>query len=108
MPTPSGQISLDDVNTELGNPAGSQLNMGNADVRALAGVPSGAISMSDLQNKALTSYEFLLISGGGSGAGDMAGGGGAGGVVQSNTSSAGGEAFTVTIGAGGAGNSSRG
>ena len=53
MPTPSGQISLDDVNTELDISPGTQINMGATAVRALAEVPSGAISMSDLQNLSL-------------------------------------------------------
>tara|TARA_R100001079_G_scaffold26191_1_gene13167 strand:+ start:1522 stop:2805 length:1284 start_codon:yes stop_codon:yes gene_type:complete len=51
MTTPSGQIGLSDVNTELGNSSTAQINMNNADVRSLAGVSSGAISMSNLQSK---------------------------------------------------------
>ena len=49
MTTPSGQISLDDVNTELDISPGTQINMDAANVRALAEVPSGAIAMSNLQ-----------------------------------------------------------
>jgi len=53
MATPSGQIALSNVNTELGNSSTAQINMNNASLRSLAGVPSGQISMSDLQNKSL-------------------------------------------------------
>ena len=62
MTTPSGQISLDDVNTELDISPGTQINMGAADVRGLAEVPSGAISMSDLQNK--SNAQFIVATGG--------------------------------------------
>jgi hypothetical protein len=51
MPTPSGQISLNDVNVELGLAGTTTISMNQANVRALAGVPSGAISMQNLQNK---------------------------------------------------------
>ena len=51
MPTPSGQIGLSDVNTELGNSSTAQINMDNADVRSLAGVASGAITFANLQDK---------------------------------------------------------
>lgn len=44
----SGAISLDDVNIELGNASGTQLSLGGSSVRDLAGVPSGAIALSDL------------------------------------------------------------
>ena len=43
----SGQISLNDVNVELGNSGTSQISLGDADVRDLFGVASGAISLSD-------------------------------------------------------------
>jgi alpha-tubulin suppressor-like RCC1 family protein len=51
MTTPTGTISLSDVNIELGRSATAQINMNDADVRTLAGVPSGAISMNDLRGK---------------------------------------------------------
>lgn len=52
MPTPSGQIAFSQVNAELGvSPTSSQANLGSAPFRGLAGVPSGQISMSNLQNK---------------------------------------------------------
>jgi len=53
MPTPSGQIALSQVNTELGNSSTAQINMNNVSLRSLAGVPSGQISMSNLQGKSL-------------------------------------------------------
>ena len=58
MATPAGQIGLSDVNTELGNSSTAQINMNNASLRSLAGVPSGQISMSDPQGK---SNEIQLI-----------------------------------------------
>lgn len=51
MATPSGTISLNNVNVELGLAGTTTISMNQANVRALAGVPSGAISMQDLQNK---------------------------------------------------------
>lgn len=51
MTTPSGQISLNDVNVELGFPGTTTISMNQSDVRTLAGVPSGAISMQNLQGK---------------------------------------------------------
>ena len=54
MTTPSGQISLSQVNEELDvSPTSTQINMGSAPVRALAEVPSGAIAMSNLQGKSI-------------------------------------------------------
>lgn len=51
MTTPTGQISLADVNTELGYSSTAQIGMNDSAVRTLAGVPSGAISMQNLQGK---------------------------------------------------------
>jgi hypothetical protein len=51
MTTPSGTISLANVNTELGLAATTTISMNQTNVRTLAGVPSGAISMQNLQNK---------------------------------------------------------
>ena len=62
MTTPSGQISLDNVNTELDITPGTQINMNAANVRALAEVPSGAIGMSNLQGK--SNATFIVASGG--------------------------------------------
>jgi hypothetical protein len=50
LPT-SGAISLSQVNTELGLAANTAINLNQANVRALAGVASGAISMSNLYGK---------------------------------------------------------
>ena len=51
MTTPSGQISLNDVNVELGVAGTTTISMNQTNVRTLAGVPSGQISMSNLQGK---------------------------------------------------------
>lgn len=62
MTTPSGQIGLSDVNAELGNSPSAQINMNSAPVRGLAEVPSGQISMSNLQNK--SNVRFVAATGG--------------------------------------------
>jgi hypothetical protein len=51
MTLPVGTISLADVNTELGYSSTALISLNDANVRALAAVPSGQISMSDLQGK---------------------------------------------------------
>jgi hypothetical protein len=53
MTTPSGQISLNDVNVELGIPGTTVITMNDANVRTLAGVGGSGttISMQNLQNK---------------------------------------------------------
>lgn len=53
MPTPSGTISLANVNTELGLAATTTISMNQANVRTLAGVGGSGttISMQNLQNK---------------------------------------------------------
>lgn len=61
MTTPSGQISLNDVNVELGKSGTTTIALGNSDVRGLAGVASGQISMNDLRGKSSVvnlSYTF--------------------------------------------------
>lgn len=54
MATPSGQISFSNINTELTFPATQTISLNDAAVRNLAGVPSGVISMTNLQNKSST------------------------------------------------------
>lgn len=53
MPLPTtGPLSLSQVNTELGRPATATISLGEAAVRALAGVPSGPIGKASLRGKA--------------------------------------------------------
>lgn len=47
----SGAISLSQVNTELGRSSTATISLGESAVRTLAGVASGAISMSNLYGK---------------------------------------------------------
>jgi hypothetical protein len=61
LPT-SGSLSLSDVMTELRvtNPGRAYpISLGDSDVRALAGVPSGAISLSNLYGKS----SYIAMSG---------------------------------------------
>lgn len=51
MATPSGTITIQDINTELCRSPTASLNLNDSDVRHLAGKPAGAISMDDLRNK---------------------------------------------------------
>lgn len=52
LPGPNAAISLNQVNTELGvSPAATTISMNQANVRTLAGLPSGQIAMSDLWGK---------------------------------------------------------
>lgn len=47
----SGPISCSQIDVELGDSGTSVISLGDADARALAGVPSGPISMSDFYGK---------------------------------------------------------
>lgn len=47
----SGPISMSQVNTELGLPSTTIITLNDPAVRALAGIPAGTISMSDLYGK---------------------------------------------------------
>jgi hypothetical protein len=51
MATPSGQIGFDQINAELALTPTAQISMNDAAVRTLAGVPTGQISISNLQGK---------------------------------------------------------
>lgn len=53
MTTPTGTIKASDINTELKRSSTANIRMGEADVRALARVPSGTIRMSDLRGKSI-------------------------------------------------------
>lgn len=66
LPT-SGELSLSQVNTELGKAATSQIGMNDAAVRALAGVSSGAISISNLHGKSSVVPPTLSLSVSGNG-----------------------------------------
>ena len=57
----SGAISFNNINVELGQSGTTQASLGQASYRALAGVPSGQISMSNFygkSNRAVLSYVF--------------------------------------------------
>jgi len=56
MTLPVGQISMNQVNVELGNSGTAQISLNQAAVRTLAGVPTGQIAMSNLQGKSNASY----------------------------------------------------
>lgn len=51
MTTPTGTIGMSDVNVELGKSSTALISLNDADVRSLAGIPSGTISMNDLRGK---------------------------------------------------------
>lgn len=71
MPTPTGQISLSDVNTELSKPATALITLNDTDVRTLAQKPGSGtiISMNDLRGKSAffsctVSSNVAVLSGG--------------------------------------------
>lgn len=57
----SGAISFNDINVELGVAGTTQASLGQASFRALAGVASGAISMSDFYGKS-SQFAFSIAS----------------------------------------------
>lgn len=67
MALPTTTISMSQVNTELSRTATAQISLGETDVRTLAGVPSGAISMDNLRGKSAVSISITnqLIQGNG-------------------------------------------
>lgn len=61
MTLPVGQISLNQVNVELGLSGTTTISLNQSNVRTLAGVPSGQISMQNLQgksNRATATYTY--------------------------------------------------
>lgn len=52
----TGPISMSQVNTELGRSATAAISRGESAVRTLAGVPSGAIAMSNLLGKSYVTF----------------------------------------------------
>lgn len=52
----SGQISISQVSVELGRASNATTSLGESAVRTLAGVPSGAISMSNLWGKSNVAF----------------------------------------------------
>ena len=71
----SGPITMNQVNVELGNSGTTSISLGQSTVRALAGIPSGAISLDSLHGKsnykygtptgsAGSGYVFLYINNG--------------------------------------------
>ena len=101
----SGAISFNAINVELGVSGTTQASLGQASYRTLAGVASGAISMSNFYGKSNSlNVAYLVVAGGGAG-GQTLGGGGGGAGAQRYVSSANlaGGAYAVTVGGGGAG-----
>lgn len=58
----SGAISFNDINVELGTAGTTQASLNQASYRALAGVPSGAISMSNFYGKS-NAFPFNMTAG---------------------------------------------
>jgi len=61
MTTPTGQISLSDVNVELGKNATDAITLNDTKVRCLAGKPSGVISLNDLKGKTFIVFNFTTF-----------------------------------------------
>jgi hypothetical protein len=57
----SGPISFNDINVELGDAGTTTASLGQASYRALAGVASGAISLSDFYGKS-SAFSFTISS----------------------------------------------
>lgn len=124
MTTPSGQISMADVETELGISVGTQITLNDTNVRRLAGVVSTGYSEYStagnytytVPSGIYTLYVATLGGGGGgqsgwgnySGSGGAGAGGGAGTYVTQTLSVTPGQVLNLTVGAGGAGGSGAG
>lgn len=55
----SGQISIADINTELGNSSTAQLGLGDSSARDLAGIASGQIAMSNFYGASASLVSFV-------------------------------------------------
>lgn len=61
MALPTGTIYMSNVNAELGRAWNTPINLNDPEVRALAGKPSGAISMNDLRGKSSSFLSGWII-----------------------------------------------
>ena len=108
----SGLITMDMVNTELGNTSTAPIWLGDSSVRNLFGKSSGLITLNDGHGKSAIVYvstvNFLVVAGGGSGGSNLGGGGGAGGVIQSTANVSHGSQYSFNVGGGAGGNSNTG
>lgn len=122
LPT-SGPLSLNAIHVEAGGTSGTQASINDADIRGLIGKASGAqMSFSEWYGASASfpfTAEFLVLAGGGGGGQQQSGAGGGGGYrssVSGEPTGAGqstepvlslvtGTAYTITVGAGGAGGS---
>lgn len=59
----TGPLSASDVNVELSKASTALISLNDADVRALAGVPSGTISFQNLRGKSALSVSATDVSG---------------------------------------------
>ena len=105
LPASPNPISLSEINVELGHAANAQINLNQADVRALANVATGPIRLpEDFWGKSSgppPTMRLLIIGGAGGQYND--GGGGAGGMLEIAAEPiARGTVRQITIGAGGA------
>lgn len=74
MPLPStGAINLGQVNVELSKGATVPISLGDTAVRALAGKPSGPVSLGDLRGKAMNKWQFTVQSSNGLSGNDVYG-----------------------------------
>jgi len=117
----TGPLRLSEVNTEIGAGANTQINLGGANTRLLAGIAApGQIRMSDLRGKSLrgaqyftattvytvsagvTFLRWILVGAGGAAGAALGSGGGGGGQVINTGSFAvlGGDTVTISVGVG--------